>query len=84
MAFEKIGQGFLSRNQYKDNDKKPEYKGKLTIKLDGREMEVELGAWVKENERGKYFSIAASAELGPKEQQKTLGEGGSSDDEVPF
>jgi len=84
MPFEKIGQGFLSRNQYKDNDKKPEYKGKLTIKLDGREIEVELGAWVKENERGKYFSISASAELSPKEQQKTLNEGGADDGEIPF
>lgn len=54
MAYElKPGQGSIFKNDKKTQDNHPEYRG--TIKTpDGKEWEVSL--WVKEGQKGKFFS----------------------------
>ena len=59
MAFLKVGGGSLSVNKYKKHDAQAQYSGKITI----NDVQYELGAWVKENEYGKYFSIAVSQKV---------------------
>lgn len=54
MAFElKDGNGSLFRNERRDRDNSPEYTG--TIKIAGNEYY--LNAWVKEGNKGKFFSL---------------------------
>jgi hypothetical protein len=60
MAFElKSGQGSLFKNDRRDNDQSPEYKGSLNI--DGRQYW--LSAWVKTSSKtgAKFFSLSAKA-----------------------
>lgn len=70
--------GFLARNQNRTNDKQPEFKGQATV--DGKEYW--LAGWVKENDRGKYFSL----KFEPKDAQQAAGEENQAapSQEVPF
>lgn len=80
MPYDKVGNGYLGKNQYKKHDNHPEYNGKLFINLGGGEIELLIGGWVKEKDGRKFFSL--SVERKPEE-------GGAAapppaDDEVPF
>lgn len=63
MAYQpKAGQMSLFKNDRKEKDSHPDYKG------DGMDLEgnpVWISAWVKEGSRGKFFSIS----IQPKEQK---------------
>jgi hypothetical protein len=81
MAFElNNGQGTIFKNQYKNSDKHPEYKG--TVKTpDGQVLEIAL--WVKEGRKGKFFSAKLQeprerSESGPPPAADDF------DDDVPF
>ena len=82
MAYEqKDGQGSLFKNDKKDTEQQPDYRGSITI--GGREYW--LSAWIKSSKAGqKYMSLSAQ----PKEQRnapssgKTLHPG--FDQEIPF
>ena len=52
----KIGAGYLGKNRYKDNEKKPDYIGKATINGE----KVDLAGWINTNEHGKYISLGIS------------------------
>jgi hypothetical protein len=54
--------GVLFRNEKKDNERAPEYKGNITV--DGKDYW--LSAWVKEGKSGKFMGLAVS----PKEEYK--------------
>lgn len=58
MAYEqKPGSGSLFKNDRKENDKHPDYKG--TYKHhDGTEFNVAI--WVKEGKKGKFLSLSTS------------------------
>lgn len=53
--------GVLFRNDKKDNDRAPEYKGNLTV----NGQDFWLSAWIKEGKSGKFMGLA----LSPKEPQ---------------
>ena len=56
MAFEKKeGSGALFKNNDRQKDTHPEYRGDILI--DGQDYW--LSAWVKEGKNGKFFSLAA-------------------------
>jgi len=56
MAFEKKeGSGALFKNNDRQKDTHPEYRGDILINGE----EYWLSAWVKEGNRGKFFSLAA-------------------------
>lgn len=56
------GQGVLFHNNYKDNDKKPDYKGRILV--GGKEYE--MAAWVRTSQSGTKF-LSLKAEL-PRNQ----------------
>jgi hypothetical protein len=56
MAFEKKeGSGALFKNNDRQKDTHPEYRGDILI----NGVEYWLSAWVKEGKNGKFFSLAA-------------------------
>jgi len=57
--------GVLFKNDNKDNEKKPDYKG--SIMVDGNEYW--LSAWIKEGKSGKFMGLAVS----PKDAQPPTG-----------
>tara|TARA_E500000081_G_scaffold128927_1_gene137572 strand:+ start:7296 stop:7568 length:273 start_codon:yes stop_codon:yes gene_type:complete len=69
MPQEKLGNGVLMKNGYKEEgDKKPEYTGPCTLIVNGMEQEAEIAAWVKTASKDtarlktgdKYFSFQIS------------------------
>lgn len=60
----KPGSFSLFRNDRRENDRQPEYKGDGLLP-DGTPCWI--SAWVKEGQRGKFFSIS----IQPKEQRAT-------------
>jgi uncharacterized protein (DUF736 family) len=55
MPFElKDGQGNLFRNDRKEEDRHPDYKGQAMI--DGTLYDI--AAWLKEGKKGKFFSLS--------------------------
>jgi len=73
--------GVLFRNDKKDNDRAPEYKGNLTV----NGQDFWLSAWIKEGKSGKFMGLA----LSPKEAQapqktKPKGSGFDDFDDAPF
>lgn len=56
--------GILFKNDYKETEKHPDYKGKINV--EGKELE--LAAWVRKGEKGSFMSLSVS-EPYKKEQQ---------------
>jgi len=71
MAYElKNGSGTIFKNDKKGNEKAPDYRGELKTPS-GEHLEVSL--WVKEGQKGKYFSVSVKepykkAEAAPQPQ----------------
>jgi hypothetical protein len=57
--------GVLFKNDKKDNERAPDYKGNIMV--DGNEYW--LSAWIKEGKTGKFMGLA----LSPKEAQPPAG-----------
>lgn len=83
MAFElKEGGGSLFKNDRKEKDSHPDYRGSILI--DGKLYW--LSAWIKEGKHGKFFSLSAK----PKEDKapdvlpKTTGGVAAMDEDLPF
>jgi len=53
----KAGNGSIFKNDFKDNENQPDYKGKIILQ-DGTEQQIAL--WIKEGANGKFFSAALS------------------------
>jgi len=53
--------GVLFRNDKKENERAPDYKGNITV----NGQDFWLSAWIKEGKGGKFMGLAIS----PKEQQ---------------
>ena len=71
--------GVLFKNDKKEQEKHPDYKG--SIMVDG--TEYWLSAWIKEGKSGKFMGLAVS----PKDAQPPVGKPVPSnlkDDDIPF
>ena len=53
----KPGAGSMLKNDYKEKDNQPDYKGKVILH-DGTEQQVAL--WIKDGANGKFFSMQLS------------------------
>jgi len=71
--------GVLFKNENKDNEKKPDYKG--SIMVDGNEYW--LSAWIKEGKSGKFMGLAVSPKDGQPPAGKPLPKN-LDDDLIPF
>mgnify|MGYP003662405144 CR=1 FL=1 len=54
---QKPGFGSIFKNDYKDKESQPDYKGKIMLQ-DGTEQQIAL--WIKEGANGKFFSASLS------------------------
>ena len=52
MSYDNTNTAVIFKNNKKENEKHPDYRG--TINVDGRELEISL--WIKEGKVGKFFS----------------------------
>jgi uncharacterized protein (DUF736 family) len=70
------GQGSLFRNELKDSDKQPDYRGSLMI--GGKVWEI--AGWKKEGKKGTFLSLKAQEQ---RQQDKPKGAHGLESD-IPF
>lgn len=84
MPEQKDMSGVLFKNDKKETDKHPDYKGRITV----NGTEYWLAGWIKPGKVGKYLSLSVSAKDGaikpksntkPKQQQQD-----PAGDEIPF
>ena len=88
MTYDNTNRGALFRNEKKENDKQPDYTGKINV--DG--VDKRLAAWVSESRAGKkYFSIRVSEfqeqQAGGDQGRQQSGGGipeDDFDDDIPF
>jgi len=71
--------GVLFKNENKDNEKKPDYKG--SIMVDG--TEYWLSSWIKEGKSGKFMGLAVSPKDGQPPANKPVPPN-LKDDDIPF
>lgn len=80
MAYEqKDGQGALFKNERKEKETHPDYRG--DCKLDGKDYWI--SAWLKKGPKGTFMSLA----LQPKEDKDGRRQGGKQekdDGDIPF
>lgn len=67
MAYDKTNTGILSRNERKESDKHPDFKGALNIEG----VEYWLSGWVQERKdgTGKFFSLKVNRKDAQQPQQ---------------
>lgn len=72
--------GTLFRNDRRENDKQPEYKGDGIV----NGVPVWISAWVKEGKTGKFFSMAFKPKEEQKEQKREQYTSEPAGEDVPF
>ena len=78
----KAGNGSIFKNQYKENDNQPDYKGSIKLQ-DGSDKE--LAAWVKQDKNGNSFlSLAISDPYVKKDEPKPIQNSNDKADDLPF
>lgn len=74
-GFDNTNRGILSRNTNRKSDSHPEFSG--TINVDG--TDYWLSAWVKEGNKGKFFSLSVK-----QKELRTESAQFQDDREIPF
>lgn len=87
MEYDNTNTGILTRNQNRETDKHPEYRG--SVNVNGEEFW--LSAWVREGKEGgklegqKYFSLSLTPKDAPKAAPKAASKPVEiEEDDVPF
>jgi hypothetical protein len=79
MSYDNTNRGILSRNDKKESDTHPDFKGEINV--DGNDYW--LSGWVKERKdgSGKFFSLSVKPKEAKQTKPKKLAE---MDDDLPF
>ena len=79
--YDNTNKGILSRNDRRESDSQPEFKGQINIEG----TEYWLSGWVKERKdgTGKFFSLGAKIKEGQKATAKPARED-FDDEDLPF
>ncbi len=78
----KAGNGSIFKNQYKENDNQPDYKGSIKLQ-DGSDKE--LAAWVKQDKNGNSFlSLSISDPYVKKDEPQQSTNSNAKVDDLPF
>lgn len=68
MEYDNTNRGSLFKNDKKETDKHPDYKGKINV----GGTDYWLSAWIKEGKSGKFMSLSVS-EMDSKPKPKQTG-----------
>ena len=79
METKRDNSGVLFKNDKKDNERAPEYKGNIMV--DGNEYWI--SAWIKEGKSGKFMGLAVSPRDAQPPVSKPLPKN-LEDDSIPF
>jgi hypothetical protein len=83
MDYDNNMRGVLFKNDRKESDKHPDYKG--SAEVDG--VEYWIAAWIKEGKNGKFMSLSFTAkeeEAAPPPAPKGRRSAPPPDDDIPF
>jgi len=84
MEYDNTNRGVLFKNDRKENEKHPDYRG--TINVDGHDFEI--SAWIKDGKKGKFMSLSVKEPFKkgePKPGGANTGYSGLDDsDSIPF
>ncbi len=81
MTYDDTNRGALFKNDKKEKENQPDYKGPINI--DG--VEKEIAAWLKTSQKGqKYMSLKISEKFVPKEKKQERAAQPEFDDPIPF
>ena len=72
--------GVLFKNENKDNDKKPDYKGSIVV----NGQDYWLSAWIKTGKSGKFMGLAVSPKDAQQAPKKASNKVADMDDDYPF
>jgi hypothetical protein len=76
MEYDNTNRGVLFKNDRKESDRHPEYKG--SININGEEFW--LSSWVKEGKTGKFMSLSVT----PKNDRPAAAPVSAKQEDVPF
>ena len=73
---ESIGHGFLGKNDYKEKENQPDYKGKVTVES----IDYDIAGWIREKKGRKYISLSFNPPY-RKDEEKSVSEHSAN---IPF
>jgi len=76
MEYDNNNTGVLFKNDKKENDKHPDYKGSAEV----NGVEHWLSAWIKDGKKGKFMSLAFTVKQAEPQQNPQP----ESQDDIPF
>lgn len=81
MSYDNTNSGVLFKNDRKEKDTHPDYKGSINV----GGTEYWLSSWIKTGQKGKFMSLAITPKDAPKEQPNPSAPARmEEDDDIPF